>query len=98
MGHLHRFFPDWTPLILGIEEKYKHSNYTIYFPEPRPDQHGTNPSFIFQIENVLTDNMVYSERIMLDEMRNNRETLMLRLRNKVTELTGIIIPPPIPLP
>jgi hypothetical protein len=94
---LYCWFVDWTPVLLGVEEKYQHGDYTIHFLELRSDKTGRNPRFTYMIENISENKSLYQSSCPLQELQNNRELVMTNIRNKVSEITGIKMKPVIPL-
>ena len=92
---LHRWFPDWTLVLAGVEEEYKKGGFLIHFSEPRPDRNGSNPTFLFFIQKE--DETLYSERIDLDLFQQDRTQIMTNIRQKITQYTGLILSDPKPL-
>lgn len=73
----------------GTIEKYQHlnSDHSIFFDEPRPSKKFPDGGFIFSI--LKCDLSIYDEIISLNELKNNREETINRLKNIIFEHTGI---------
>ncbi len=87
---LNRWFSDWTLIMTGVAEGYKKGIFSIHFSEPRPDNNGINPAFIFSINDP--EKTLYSERIGLDLWKLDRIQIMTNIRQKINQYTGLILP------
>jgi hypothetical protein len=100
MFHLHRWIPDWTPLICGVEEEYGYVNqqssteYKVHFHQGRYDPIYNQNGFVYTINESGLN--IYNGFMSLESFQADRVSEMEKVRNILSEQTGWVKIDPIP--